>query len=261
MALDRNNKDKLCYLVDIACSWHTSMSVAKVTHAAAEFGLRQVILHKLEYPLMATTFTQKECQTIMSPILMAGLPATGLTRTFPRAMVHGPWQWGGLIIPNLHTKQTTKHLHMLLKFGGDLTDMTGSLIQAMAEAFRLEAGLAGRILDFLESVYLYVTSTWISQTWEVCWQYQIQVLDLINDFKLPRLSDIELMQLFIRQGYHYTDLRVLNKCWMYLQVIFLSDICKGSGSKIAQQAKKPADTYSFNWPKMVKLTSREWNIW
>jgi len=86
---------------------------------------------------------------------------------------------------------------MLLKFGGELTNMTGSLIQAMAEAFRLEAGLAGRILDFPESVYSYVTSTWILQTWEVCWQYQIQVSSLINDFTIPCQSDVELMRLFI----------------------------------------------------------------
>jgi len=88
-------------------------------------------------------------------------------------MVHGPRQWGGLNIPNLYTEQTTKHLHTILKFGGELTNMMGGLIQATAEAFRLEAGLAGSILDFLESVYSYVTSTWISQTWEACRQHHI----------------------------------------------------------------------------------------
>jgi len=89
------------------------MSAAKVSHAAAKFGLRQVILQKLEYPLVMTTFTQTECQAIMSPILTAGLLVAGLIRTFLRAMVHGPWQWGGLNIPNLFTKQTTKHIHIV----------------------------------------------------------------------------------------------------------------------------------------------------
>jgi len=54
------------------------MSAAKVNHAAVEFGLQQVILRKLDYPLVATTFTQKECHSIMSPILTAGLPAAGM---------------------------------------------------------------------------------------------------------------------------------------------------------------------------------------
>jgi len=144
------------------------MSTTKVTHAAAEFGLCQVILQKLEYPLVATTLTKTECNTIMSPILTAGLPAAGLTWTFPRAIVHRPWQWGGLNIPNLFTEQTTKHLHTMILFGGNTTDMTGVLLQASCKAFRLEAGLQGDIIDLLEAVYSYVTPTWVTQTWESC---------------------------------------------------------------------------------------------
>jgi len=83
LAPDGNNRDEFQHLMDTARSWHASMSAAKVTHVAAKFGLQQVFLRKLEYPLVATTFTQQECQKIMSPILTASLPAAGLTRTFP----------------------------------------------------------------------------------------------------------------------------------------------------------------------------------
>jgi len=153
LAPDRNNADELQYLQDIAKSWHTSMSAAKVMHVAAEFSLCQVILWKLEYPLVATTLTQTECNTNMSPILTAGLPAAGLTQTFPRAIVHRPWQWGGLNISNLFMEQITKHIHTMMKFGGNMMDMTGILLQASCEAFQLEAGLKGAIIDLLEAVY------------------------------------------------------------------------------------------------------------
>jgi len=234
LAPNGNNRDEFQYLMDIVRSWHASMSAAKVTHVAAEFGLRQVILRKLEYPLVATTFTQQECQKIMSPILMAGLPAAGLTRTFPRALVHGPWQWGGLNIPNLFTEQTTKHIHTLLKFGGDLGDMTGGLIQATEESFHLEAGFTGLLSDFPKKVYSYVTPTWISRMREVCQQYHIHISGPPNRLKLPRQADIKIMHMFIRKGYNNTELQVLNKCRMYLQVIFLSDICKASGRQLDQ---------------------------
>jgi len=78
LAPDGNNVYEFQHLLDVARSWNTLMSAAKVTHAAAEFGLRQVILQKLDYPLVVTTFTQTECQSIMSPILTAGLPAAGM---------------------------------------------------------------------------------------------------------------------------------------------------------------------------------------
>jgi len=44
LAPDGNNKDEFHYLLEVAKSWQTSMSAAKVIHAAAEFGLWQVIL-------------------------------------------------------------------------------------------------------------------------------------------------------------------------------------------------------------------------
>jgi len=89
----RNNNDEINHLLEMAKSWQILMSAAKMTHAAAKFGLHQLILHKLEYPLLATTFMHWQCNAIMRPILLAGLPSAGLTRTFLRAMVHSPWQW------------------------------------------------------------------------------------------------------------------------------------------------------------------------
>ncbi len=195
----------------------------------------------------------------MSPILTAGLPAAGLTRTFPRAIVHGPWQWGGLNIPNLFTEQIMKHVHTILKFSGNTSDMTGILLQASCEAFRLEAGLLSNIANLSEVVYTYVTSTWVSQTWESCRKYNIQILGNHGDLTLPCQNDVELMRLFIRAGYRKTELNTLNQCRMYLQVVFLSDICEATGYKMEQYLwKQPHVTESvFRWPKIHKPTTSE----
>jgi len=122
LAPDSNNKAEFFYLLDVAKSWQTSMAVAKITHAAAELGLQQVILQKLEYPLVVTTFTHQQCRQIMQPILSAGLLAAGIVHTFPRAIIHGPWQWGGSNIPNLFTKQLITHVHTMMKYRGQATD-------------------------------------------------------------------------------------------------------------------------------------------
>jgi len=74
--------------------------------------------------------TQTQCMAIMCPILAQGLPATGFVRSFPRAIVHGPWQWGGLNIPNLFTEQLIAHAHTILKFGGQKGNITRCLLQA-----------------------------------------------------------------------------------------------------------------------------------
>jgi len=112
----------------------------------------------------------------MRPILAQGLPSAGFVRSFPRAIVHGPWQWGRLNIPNLHTEQVISHLHIILKFGGKLNDMTGSLLQASWEALLLEAGLAGEPATFPDTIRDYITRTWVSDTWSACQKADIHIL-------------------------------------------------------------------------------------
>jgi len=48
-------------------------------------------------------------------------------------------------------EQVIVHLHMLMKFGGQFDDITGSLIQASWEALQIEAGLSGNISTFPEA--------------------------------------------------------------------------------------------------------------
>jgi len=78
VAPDGNNKVEFEHLSQIANKWFTMMKAGWLTHEAAAFSLRNVVLKQLEYPLVMTTFTEKECHAIMQPILAAGLPAMGI---------------------------------------------------------------------------------------------------------------------------------------------------------------------------------------
>jgi len=222
---DGNDNAEFQHLVEASKQWQQLMATAKVTHLAAEFGMHQMIFQKLEYPLVATTFTQQQCAEIMHPILAQGHPLACFIRSFPRAIVHSPWQWGGLNIPNLYTEQVIAHVHTILKFGRQLGDITGSLIQASWEALILEASLAGNPANFLDTIQDYITRTWVSKTWVACQRANIQIIGAQLQFKLKRLCDTELMQLFIQQGYRKNKLAALNRCWMYTHAIFISDIC------------------------------------
>jgi len=71
----------------------------------------------------------------MQPILSAGLLAAEIVHTFLRAIVHGPWQWGGSNIPDLFTKQIITHIHTMMKYRGQVNNMTGSLLQAVYNFF------------------------------------------------------------------------------------------------------------------------------
>jgi len=92
------------------------------------FSLHNMIYKQLMYPLVSTMLTPKDCNAIMQPIMVVGLPAIGVVRTMARDVVHGPLCYQGLDIPNLYTEQMLTRLTTLLQYGQQEDNITGSLI-------------------------------------------------------------------------------------------------------------------------------------
>jgi len=109
-----------------------------------------------------------------------------------------------------------------------------------------------------------VLPTWLSQCWFQCVQHGIEIsTDLPNLLPLQE-CDKELMHIFAEQGIQAADLATLNKCHMYLHVIFLSDICNASRTEIEPNmwsGAAVADTHNYHWPQMTRPTQGEWTLW
>jgi len=54
----------------------------------------------------------------------------------------------------------------------------------------------------------------------------------IKDFEQPWQNDKELMKMFLQHGVSSQDLASLNCCRMYLQAVYLSDICNAAGTVV-----------------------------
>jgi len=165
LAPDGNVSTELTYLLDTAKDWQCKMKNLKLSRMESIFSLWQVLLRKLGYPLPATTFTQEQCQTIMSPILAQGLPLAGFVWTFPHALVHGPLKFCGISIPNLFMEQTLMHIHTLLKFSNQPQDLTSFLLWAMGEIMQLELGLWGQLFEAPTVLQDCITDLWMKHTW------------------------------------------------------------------------------------------------
>jgi len=76
------------------------------------------------------TLMVKQSQTILHPVLYQGLLAMGVNWNMPRAVVHGPWIYQGLNIPNLCSAQMITDIQTPVKFGQHTTDATGVLVRA-----------------------------------------------------------------------------------------------------------------------------------
>ena len=114
MAPNGNWNTEVNYLKSIAVDWKVKMVASWLSPADALFSLKNVVLRKLNYPLVTTTLSKQQCHQIMSPILQQGLPKAGMVCTFPHMLVQSPLEYGGLEIPKLYTEQIMVHVTILL---------------------------------------------------------------------------------------------------------------------------------------------------
>jgi len=228
-----------------------------------EFSLQQVLVPKLLYPLTTTNFSKEQCYTILKPILASALPAMGINWHFLCTVVHGPKSYQGLDILNLFTEQICTHIATLLWFGCQHQDPTGHLLHINAEAFRLEAGLAGEILCMPISIHDYMTPSWLTAIWYQCKLLEIEISNNVWDFETPRQGDTELMQIFLKHGLHGYKLASMNWCQMFLKAIFFSDICTRDSTAIDPQFWNGQIKCNLDliWPRTETPPISDWGLW
>jgi len=211
------------------------MAASHLSHTDATFSLKNVVLCKLAYLLVTTTFTQQQCYKIMTPLLQQGLPKAGVIWTFPRALVHGPLQYGGLDIPHLFMEQLIAHTHTILQYGPTKSDPTGYLLHTTGEAMWLEVGYTGELLMAPLCLADNITNLWIKHVWISTQESRVTLLMDFTEISLHWHGDIELMQLFVQSGWQQPKLLVLNQCRMYLKVFMLSEIVCGARTAFVPQ--------------------------
>jgi len=232
LALDGNDGAEVKHLTEVVAEWDKKMARAHLSRAGAEFSLWQVLIPKLTYPLIATNLNESQCSAILQPVLIKALLSMGINWHFPWAVAHSPQSHHSLDIPNSFTEQLIMHMLTLLRFGWQKDDPMGHLLHANMEAFCLEVGLSGQLFGMPLTIIPCMSSSWFTQTWQYCKMHDIDITTDIMDFEPTRYQDKELMRIFIHFGATGQDLASLNRCWMYIHAIYLSDICNGSRTAI-----------------------------
>jgi hypothetical protein len=127
--------------------------------------------------MMATYLSKAECEKIMRPFLNAGLSASGVVRSMPRAVVWGPLRYQALGIHHLYMTQGVEHLLAILRHATHPT-LSGQLLRMTIEEMQLEIGLPRSFLSYPYAQYGPIaTISWIAVTWKFLSDSQITVFD------------------------------------------------------------------------------------
>jgi hypothetical protein len=150
IAMDGNQRAQTQALLKLANLWADRVRTGKFSPAEAWYSLQFCIMKSLEYPLMATSLSKKQCDDIMKPIRSAALSALGSNRHLSLVVVHGPQLYQGMGIPHLWTVQGILKLWIALQHS-NAPIITGHQLRASMELHTLKIGLPGNLLQHLRN--------------------------------------------------------------------------------------------------------------
>jgi hypothetical protein len=226
--------------------------------------VQSTIFRTLAYPLPALNLSKKEWDGIMSPLLATVLPCLGICRHFPRAMVFAPVKVFGLGFQHLHTLQEITRMKDVVYHTANNT-ITGRLYRASLELLHIELGSFLPLHCISFSIFgILATPSLIKSTWEFM---STLGLSLNTDIKLnpPRQDDCYLLPALQSVIAETEELLAVNRCWLFLKALFLSDIVNGSGTEILAAAwngeRIICSQKSENWPNQSRPPPSAWAIW
>jgi hypothetical protein len=175
----------------------------------------------------------------------------------------GP-RYGGLSLPDLYDDQGIGQLRLLighLKLNND----TGQLVRSMLSHLQLQTGSNQSIFSL--NYFLYerlLEQNWLTSIWAYTTTTAI-TLDIENQW-LPqqaRVGDVMILDHAIQLNFNTQQLRQINTCRLYLQVLTLSDIATANGKYLLPNILKGQcttdRTSTLNWPSMSRPTL--WAAW
>ena len=193
--------------------WADNVWAGRLPKALAWLHFTTSILCSFDYPLPATTFSRKQCQQILSPVLSQALASCGIIRSFARALAHGPIKYQGLGIPNLWHSQGIAHLCQILTHSCH-SSITGQLLWTSLECLILDLERPLNPFDGpLAGAKAYVTPGWWLNTWDFMDKCLLSLSIGDTPLLLPlRDNDRCLMPAFEQDGYFKKALRRLSIC-------------------------------------------------
>jgi hypothetical protein len=261
---DGNCQEEFEYLCTESRKWADSLRTGGLDRSAIWTYTTMHILKKLEYPLSDTCLSRIQCETILRPVLQTALPAMGINRNMPRAIVYGTYDSMGLNIPNLFTSQGLVNIQVLITHGHVKADVLGGMLRTSIENHKVELGLGGSLFPHnFHTWSCLITNTWISHTWEFLHSSCMTLEEHTGNLQLLRVGDEFLMEAFYKAGYRKTHLQMLNSYCQYLQATTLADVTTGSGRHLQTLAWQGIfnhdQTPRYKWPVTPRPT--KWQLW
>jgi hypothetical protein len=264
-----NNNDEYLRLQNKSKTMARSIAAATISSADASTLYYTMFLPSITYSLTVGTLTKKQLNQIQVPVKEAILPKLGFNRHFPLEVTYGPKNIGGLGLRHLFAEQGTIKAIILIK-QLRINRPLGKLSRIKLAWDQRVAGIGHSILrqPFKHCPQLH-SELWTTTLREFLKASELEIY--ISNFHTPirqRQHDIILMDSIAEHPkLNFTDqeIRMINRCRIFLQCETLADITNMLGTTIQPQAYtcNPAGKLTNNgiWPQQPIIGPVHRRIW
>lgn len=266
IAPDGNQTAQIAAMTSKIDAWAAKIATRQLTRTESWLSLTTGIHRTLLYPLVATRLSFKECTRVTKSLKTCALPALGLPKTMPLTVVHSPRRYLGYGVLDLWFEQGFEQVESYVHHANLACDITGSQLRCSLENLRLELGLPSCPLSYDYSIWhLCGTTVQVYIVWEFCSRLGLSIHDHLPALTVQRDGDVFLMESFAKNGFSPKQLAMLNRCRMFLRVIYLSDLATGDGTSLPVSVfhqRTPLDIHSdVSWPPQVAPNAHSWRLW
>jgi hypothetical protein len=266
IAMDGNQEMVLKSLTNKVDLWADKIRSRQLTTTEGWLCMRTGITMSIEHQLSTSRLTKQQCMQITRRLKRAALKASGIPLTFPDLLVYSPREYLGLGLPNLWHIQAFLFARHCLQHGSLPDDPTGILLRNIAQNMRLELGVSKSPTTYPFKVWhKCATHTQFFPFWEYASDTHLELHDGLSPLPTARTGDKFIMEAFADYGFSAKQLKLLNLCRLYLQILLLSDLTTGDGKQLDRQLmykKQPFQIHSrYRWPPAHKPNNHCWRFW
>ena len=268
LAPDGNQEEQYKYMFKKALQLGEFMKNGFVWKDEAFLALKSIALKTIEYPLPATSLSEKQLRLIMWQLLQHYLPKSGINRYINRDVLYTELKFQGMNVPNPYILQGCQHIHDMLEHLHKKS-ITGHLIETSLELLRVELGhnlpIFSKDISLIKN--LQITESWVVDVWRFCAEQQIQLNVNVPTLPFLCINDVCIMDQVLKcKKIHLKDIPTINRCHLFLRAFMLSDITLGDGKHISHEAwtgsySGPTGREGTYWPTIPQPSASDWKKW
>ena len=230
----------------------------------ADIALRMIYMPAMCYSLPAVSIPEPVLDKIQNKALESFVPALGFNPGYPRAMVLGPTEFGGMGVPHLYTEMNVAKLEYLIMHIRHNSDL-GKLFRINLNWMQIHLGIATPLFEYEHEI------TFIQNWFTHIHQFlrRINAKLVIKDTYVPimeRESDVCIMDSILCSSLVLSKRQLCQVYnWrIYFQAHKLSDLTTPKGDRIlpkylnfSESDSPPIRATKLKWPHQIRPTCKD----